>query len=64
MTEDDILYESGKHWVCMSANGRAYQVFRTGLTHSVLVATIGKSLGLQRAIDEAERREAKEKAEG
>ena len=59
MKESDILYEtkSGKYWILNAET--AYEVYKTGLTHSLRCAIVGKSLGLERAIAECERREAR-----
>jgi hypothetical protein len=57
-TEADIKHETAHFWV-LDAGRKGFQVFQTGITHSTLVASIGRSIGLQRAIDEAECREAR-----
>lgn len=62
-TEQDIAYESpcGKYWVynkgCKKGS-KGYEVYKTGLTHSVRCAIIGYKgeLGLQRCLTEIERR--------
>jgi len=56
--ESDILYESKNYWVRGTEN--SYEVYKIGLTHSTRCAIIGKSLGLNRAIEECLRRENKE----
>jgi hypothetical protein len=53
-----ILYENATHWVCDEP--KAYVVYRNGVTVSERRATIGKSLGLSRAIAEADKRSAAE----
>ena len=53
--EKDIRYENGAYWVLETPN--AFEVYRVGVTHSTRCATIGKSLGLARAIAEVDRRE-------
>lgn len=54
----DVAYEKGAHWVLRLPNGH-YEVYKTGITHSTRCAYIGwtDEKGLQRAIDEANRRE-------
>ena len=56
MKESAILYENRGYWV--SKERRGFKVWKTGPSHSVLVSTIGFSgeIGLQKAIDEADRR--------
>ena len=49
-----ILYEVGQFWVCLGTRG--YEVYKNGATHSTRVATIGKSLGFERAKAEADKR--------
>lgn len=66
MKESDILYERGAYWVCAEQFGsgrlrpksNGFAVYRAGLTHSVRVMSVGFSgeRGLQRAIDEANKR--------
>ncbi len=53
-----ILYENATHWVW--DDEKAFTVFRNDVTCSYRVATIGKSLGLDRAIAEADKRDAAE----
>lgn len=54
----DVVFEQGKHWVLRVDGG--YEVYRTGVTHSTRCAQIGYTgeRGLQKAIAEAQRREA------
>ncbi len=54
----DVLYETQAHrfWV-LDVGPKGFEVYRADTTASTRVASIGKSLGLQRAIDEANRRE-------
>ena len=53
---EDIRHETHDFWVLdVGANG--FQVYRKGITHSTKVASIGKSIGLQKAIDECDRRQ-------
>lgn len=58
--ERDIVFEIGAHFVIRAPKG--YEVYRQGLTHATRVAQIGQGYGgnraLDRAIQEAERREA------
>ncbi len=51
-----ILYENGKFWVCKAKHG--YEVYETGITHSVRRAIIGYEgqEGLAKARAEADRR--------
>ena len=58
LQEEDILYETPSHrfWV-LDVGARGFEVYAAGATHSTRVASIGLSLGLQRAIDEADRRD-------
>ena len=58
--ESDILYESGDFWVCKNHRGD-FEVYHSGLTHSVRVAVIGRGLSggsFKRAREEADRRHA------
>ena len=55
LTENQIAYENSTHWV-FDDGKNAYEVFRNGITHSTKCATIGRSLGLAKAIHEADRR--------
>lgn len=59
--ESQILYENETHWV-LDKDTNTFEVYRKTITHSERRAIIGKSLGLQRAIDEADRRHKLEKA--
>jgi hypothetical protein len=59
LKESDILYENKTHWVFDA--GKHYEVYKNTITHSVKVSTIGKSLGLERAILEADKRNEKVK---
>lgn len=54
----DVLYEtqSRAFWV-LNVGDKGFEVYRAGTTASTKVAAIGQSLGLQRAIDEANKRE-------
>ena len=56
MRESDILYEQGPYWICRK--GKGFEVYKTGVTHSVRVASIGfeGDKGLQRAKAEIARR--------
>lgn len=57
LTENKILYENPTHWVLdVGVNG--FEVYRKTITHSIRVARIGRSLGIERAISEADRRDA------
>lgn len=56
-TEDQIAYENATHWV-LDDGVNDYKVFRNGITHSTKCATIGRSLGIERAILEAVRRDS------
>ena len=51
-----ILYENGNFWVCKAKRG--YEVYETGITHSVRCAIIGYEgpEGLAKARAEADRR--------
>lgn len=54
----DILYESAsKNFWVLDVGDKGFAVMRVGATASSQVAAIGRSLGLQRAIDEANRRD-------
>lgn len=55
--EKDILHETTNFWV-LDVGKNGFEVYRKTLTHSVRCASIGRSLGLDRAINECERREA------
>lgn len=56
MSEAQILFEKGPFWICRK--GKGFEVYKTGVTHSVRVASIGfeGDKGLQRAKAEIERR--------
>ena len=54
-TENQIAYENATHWV-LDDDKNDYKVLRNGITHSTKCATIGRSLGIERAIMEADRR--------
>jgi hypothetical protein len=60
LKESDILFEIGDFWVCkaIGRNWQGYEVLKNGITHSVVMASIGYSgeKGLQRAIEEAKQR--------
>lgn len=51
-----ILFELGDFWVRKSKLG--FEVFKSGITHSIRVSTIGfkGQIGLDKAISEAKRR--------
>lgn len=53
----NILYEtpSGKFWVMKTL--KAYEVYRNTITHAERCAVIGLSLGLERAIAEADKQD-------
>lgn len=55
MKESDILFENDTHWV-FDAGKKGFEVYRKTITHSERVASIGRSLGLDRAISEANKR--------
>ena len=59
MKESDILYENGDFWVTKGKKG--YEVYQSGVTHSVRVAVIGweGEEGLTKARAEADRRATK-----
>jgi hypothetical protein len=60
LKESDILFEIGDYWVCKAIGRKwsGYEVLKNGITHSTVVARIGWNgeKGLQRAIEEATRR--------
>jgi hypothetical protein len=60
LKESDILYENATHWV-YDAGAKGYEVYRNTITHSERVASIGRSLGLDRAILEADKRNERSK---
>ena len=54
---DDIVHETRNFWVLKVLTG--YEVYQSGITHSTRVARIGHQTdGLQKAIDECNRRQA------
>lgn len=56
---EDVVHESKEHWV-LDVGARGFEVYKTGVTHSVrkaLIAWPGEA-GLAKAIAECERREA------
>lgn len=53
----DVVYETLNFWV-LDVGGKGFEVYRKGATCSVRVAQIGRSLGLSRAIAEADRRQS------
>jgi hypothetical protein len=55
LKESEILFENPTHWV-YDAGKKGFEVYRNTSTHSVRVASIGRSLGLDRAILEANNR--------
>jgi hypothetical protein len=58
MTEQDIVFESGKYWV-FDAKKKGFEVYKTGVTHSTRCAQIGWTgqVGLDRAKQEIKRRQ-------
>ncbi len=67
MREKDILYEIGRFWVCheqFGAGNDGFAVYKTGVTCSVRVASIGYrgNEGLKKAIFEADKRFQEEQA--
>ena len=62
MRESDILYENATHWVMAVPTG--YEVYKTGLTHSVRCARIGwpkSDKGIARAVVEADKRDKQQR---
>ena len=57
-TLDQVKYENNTHWVLELPGNAGYEVYKTGITHSTRCAQIGffNGAGLQRAVDEANRR--------
>jgi len=57
MTEADIIYELPNFWVLRVKNG--FEVFQTGITHSVRVAQIGYKgqVGIDKAKAECDKRQ-------
>jgi hypothetical protein len=58
MTEQDIVFESGKYWV-FDAKKKGFEVYKNGVTHSTRCAQIGWTgqVGLDRAKQEITRRQ-------
>lgn len=58
MTEQDIVFESGKYWV-FDAKKKGFEVYKSGITHSTRCASIGWTgeIGLDRAKQEIKRRQ-------
>lgn len=54
--ESDIQYETANFWV-LDVGAKGYEVYRSGVTHSTRVASIGRSLGLAKAIAECDKRQ-------
>ena len=52
MKESDILFESGDYHVIENKHKKAYEVCKYNGTHSIVVATIGISLGIDRVKEE------------
>lgn len=65
LKEKDIAYETPchKYWVLKLKSGH-FEVYKTGITHSTRVAQIGYAgeVGLNRAINECNRRIAQDNA--
>jgi hypothetical protein len=59
LKESDILFENPTHWV-FDAGVKGFEVYKNGITHSVRVAIIGRSIGLERAVAEANKRHERE----
>ena len=59
LKESEILFENPTHWV-FDAGRKGFEVYRNTITHSVRVASIGRGLGLERAIQEANKRHERE----
>jgi len=59
MKESEILFENPTHWV-FDAGEKGFEVYKNGITHSVRVAIVGRSIGLDRAILEANKRHERE----
>lgn len=51
MTEKDILYEEGDFWISFEKNKNCFIIWEIGITHSKAVGYVGKTLGLEFAID-------------
>jgi hypothetical protein len=58
MTEQDIVFESGKYWV-FDAKKKGFEIYKSGITHSTRCAQIGWTgqVGLDRAKQEIKRRQ-------
>lgn len=58
MTEQDIVFESGKYWI-FDAKKKGFEVYKNGITHSTRCASIGWTgqFGLDRAKQEIKRRQ-------
>jgi len=58
-SEEDIKHETKDFWV-LDVGAKGFEVYKTGITHSTRVAIIGHgpALGLPRAIQEAQQRQA------
>lgn len=56
-----IVYETRNFWVC-DIGKKGFEVYKAEVTVSKKIASIGlgKNLGLQRAIEECDRRQAQE----
>lgn len=52
----DIRHETQDFWV-LDVGTKGFEVYRKGATHSTRVASIGKSMGLERAISECQQRQ-------
>jgi hypothetical protein len=57
--EQDIKHETKNFWV-LDCGKKGFEVYQTGITHSTRVASVGhgETLGLPRAIQEADKRQA------
>ena len=62
MTHKKILFEIGNYWVTHAQKGKGFEVYKTGITHSVRVAIVGweGEAGLDRAKIEATKRAQKD----
>lgn len=58
MTEQDIVFESGKYWI-VDTKKKGFEVYKSGITHSTRCAQIGWTgqVGLDRAKQEIKRRQ-------
>lgn len=66
LKESDILYQNGDFWVCKCYWNKkhiGFEVYKNGITHSTLCATIGlgENYGLDRAIKECDKRANQDK---